>query len=785
MPWHVVEDHADCPAGKPWAVVKDADGSVAGCHASEADADAQVAALYAAEGNDAGNADELGGKPNSGTKKDKRLRENKMADAPEPDEDGNCPEGYRKMPNGACLPATPPGRSTGDVETWELTDGGTFAWDGSAGRYSDEQYERAAAACDPGEGTVKARCFLPHHDPGGALNRDGVHAAAQRASALKGRSPDAVRRAKAHLRRHYGELDEEPPDSLKARAEDRLLEATGADSVDVTDDAVVLSFDGDVETSADEMPATWTGVLAVEGITTGDQREFAEGSLTWADPPLTLRWNVEDSHGGETRTKAVAVGKITEIWRDGNKIMGRGDFDLGSEDGREARRRVHEQYLRGISIDADDITDADVELVWPEAGPGDADEDEGSIFDLLFASPEKVIYHKGRIRASTLCDIPAFVEAYIALDGDGEELVAAARPVFVAPRHETATSDAAWNAKELLAKLPAILTASLAEKIFGWVDQNAVQNHTVARDACRFLHHELDATGAPGAANLTACAAAIASLNGVAADAVPPSHRHGIYRHLAAHLRDASREAPPLEPLDALTASVAELDARRPPRAWFDNPRLSVPMGIIVTDEGRVYGHAAQFGECHVGFPDACVTAPYEDDHPYFLTGEVACDDGTRVAVGQITVGTGHAPLSYGASRAAEHYDDTGAAVADVAVGNDEHGIWVAGAIRPHAEATRVHDLRASGRVSGDWRRIGGALRLVGLLGVNVAGFQIPRVRSRIASGQQVALVAAGQVTVGPKPITEAELADRALRLIMEQLSAKVHPTKEEQNVRL
>src|SRR2546430_4324086 len=81
------------------------------------------------------------------------------------------------------------------------------AWDGSAGRFSDEQYQAACAACDPEEkGTVKQRCFLPHHEPGGAINRNGVHAAAQRVGHLKGRSPDAVSKAKAHLRSHYGAL---------------------------------------------------------------------------------------------------------------------------------------------------------------------------------------------------------------------------------------------------------------------------------------------------------------------------------------------------------------------------------------------------------------------------------------------------------------------------------------------------------------------------------------------------------------------------------------------------
>jgi 2'-5' RNA ligase len=89
-------------------------------------------------------------------------------------------------------------------------------WDGSASRFNDAQYQKAAAACDPADkGTVKSRCFLPHHEPDGTINRNGVHAAAQRVGALEGRSPDAVSAAKAHLRNHYRtDLDEDPPDSL-------------------------------------------------------------------------------------------------------------------------------------------------------------------------------------------------------------------------------------------------------------------------------------------------------------------------------------------------------------------------------------------------------------------------------------------------------------------------------------------------------------------------------------------------------------------------------------------
>ena len=48
MPWHI-GDHADCSG---FAVIKDTDGSVSGCHETRAEAEAQMRALYASENGD-------------------------------------------------------------------------------------------------------------------------------------------------------------------------------------------------------------------------------------------------------------------------------------------------------------------------------------------------------------------------------------------------------------------------------------------------------------------------------------------------------------------------------------------------------------------------------------------------------------------------------------------------------------------------------------------------------------------------------------------------------------
>lgn len=49
MPWHVSRSDS-CPSSRPWAVIKDSDSSVVGCHASREAANRQMAALYANEG---------------------------------------------------------------------------------------------------------------------------------------------------------------------------------------------------------------------------------------------------------------------------------------------------------------------------------------------------------------------------------------------------------------------------------------------------------------------------------------------------------------------------------------------------------------------------------------------------------------------------------------------------------------------------------------------------------------------------------------------------------------
>lgn len=203
-----------------------------------------------------------------------------------------------------------------------------------------------------------------------------------------------------------------------------------------------------------------------------------------------------------------------------------------------------------------------------------------------------------------------------------------------------------------------------------------------------------------------------------------------------------SADASPLS-RDSLTAAAIPT---APPEAWFKDPQLTGPTALVVEDDGRVYGHIAAWGTCHIGQVGKCVEPPTSpSNYAYFRTGALRTAEGTSVAVGHLTMGTGHAGPRDSANAAAEHYDNTGTVFADVAAGEDAYGIWVAGSLRPGITAEQVRVAR-SAPISGDWRTIRGALELVGALAVNVPGFPVPRPQGLLASGEVKSLQASGVV---------------------------------------
>ncbi len=191
-----------------------------------------------------------------------------------------------------------------------------------------------------------------------------------------------------------------------------------------------------------------------------------------------------------------------------------------------------------------------------------------------------------------------------------------------------------------------------------------------------------------------------------------------------------------------------------PPAEWFDDPQLDAPTPLTIMDPGRVFGHVAAWGTPHTGY-DKVITPPRGGDYSTFMSsGRVRTDGGYR-STGAFVWGIPHATLDLRLLEAFAHYEIADHGFCDVRVGEDEHGIWFAGALRPHITDTDIRILEALS-ISGDWRRRGGRMDMIAGLAVNYPGFPIPRddvlaasvasARFDLDDGCALALVAAGIV---------------------------------------
>ena len=408
--------------------------------------------------------------------------------------------------------------------------------------------------------------------------------------------------------------------------------------------------------------APWAGVLTVEGIESGDGRMFGAQGLSWDEPPLPLMWQKETSHGGDT-DKSVRVGSIQKIWREPDAsgradvflIKGEGTLDLDNPDGAEVHRRMVNKDMRGNSVDVDSIKGADVELIFPEVGESGGTE---SLLNQAFAQPELTIYRKGRIRATTMVEIPAFTEARL-------ELV------------DTGTVTASDECQEC--------------------------QQVVVEDA------------------------------------------------------DGQR-------LAALTAATAVVEIPDlPPREWFEEPTdVSIDGALTVTAEGRLYGFVAPAGVRHRSFSQRAQYVPLgRVDYDRYHGGETIVADGGRVSTGNITMDCGHATtrIKLTGAQAAEHYDNTCSLIATARVGENERGVWIAGALLPDVDASAVRRVMAC-RLSGDWRTHldrPGWREFVAALLVPVPGFAMERTAApsvEITEGQIVASSVPVRLVVNDQPIS-------------------------------
>jgi hypothetical protein len=217
-----------------------------------------------------------------------------------------------------------------------------------------------------------------------------------------------------------------------------------------------------------------------------------------------------------------------------------------------------------------------------------------------------------------------------------------------------------------------------------------------------------------------------------------------IYAVMAREFNDSSVRAPwDRSAQEGVQLSMDTGFPLYPPKAWFEDPKLTRKTKLTVTDDGHVYGHLAAWDECHRDVTNReCVLAPRSrQDYKPFHLGTVRTAEGDTVNVGKIIMDTRHAGIHLGYTAAAIHYDNTGDEVATIRCGEDQFGIWFSGAIVPEADERKVAKLRRS-PLSGDWRREKGSLELTAALAVNAPAFPIYSMEAE----EVMALTAAGTV---------------------------------------
>ncbi|MFD8335538.1 hypothetical protein ACFV42_23195 [Streptomyces solisilvae] len=553
-------------------------------------------------------------------------------------------------------------------------------------------------------------------------------------------------------------------------------------------------------TEGDEapVPGTWRGVLAPLGVfaSSRDRRLLArpdDGVPRTRPLPLPLLYQDALAPGHEG---GVPVGVIDRTWIEGDLLMGEGRFDMEDERAADVARKVHQNWLRFVSVDLDDDSH-EIGCIGENRSLVDCSQYAASDDPEELPAHQGIVFSDWRLMGATLVSQPAFPEAFVSsytATGDVESekltdtsaLIAAAIGNTSLPFADRGRSWDGAGAKKRMAtrakKEDGSLDVAKMSQGFLYRDESADPNNVTAYKFpfADVIDGELKAVFAG------VVAAASVVQGGRGGTDVPTaglkSKLTTLYNRAAKGFGD-----PEIKPPWANTKTAASLirssttalavgqfapDHWKPPAPWFDRPPFDEGTPWTVAGD-RVFGHLALWNVCHIGVEKRCIMAPpSQTGYAYYATRLLETKGGSIRDVGLITMDTGHASLEALPAAATAHYDNTGTMAAVVAIGEDEFGIWCAGSLLPHLTDDERLRIQLSA-LSGDWRAVRGGMELVAALAVTVPGF--PQTRAR-AGAQGSPFSAVGCGAVGQDADAREERAERvfaAERSARVQLAAR------------
>ena len=463
------------------------------------------------------------------------------------------------------------------------------------------------------------------------------------------------------------------------------------------------------------MATRYRAMAAPVDVSTGDGRRFAPGAIVAAEPPLPIRYVPRDIGGHDG---AITVGRMDDIEVTDGAIYGVvtmfDDVDpvkmpALSEAVHEAMKYIEEGVI-GLSVDLDDFdavvvpkgADADAAMV-----PGEVIEDE--IEDEEMEEEElELLITRGRIRAATLVDIPAFAETKGQFERLEEAAITASvsgdteLPVLEDREHAWDGPAAAQRIFDAYSDEEGNVDKSRAGRAFLWVDGDGTKREDYKLGFADIVDGELRII--PRGVAATAGGRGVDSADIEDKDAVK-SRICSLY----ARVRQSFDDWPecPFDRSEGDAALIASVAA--PERTAFGSfePPIAIDKPTPMTydfDRGVVYGHIYQHGVCHVGIPHECRTPPVDEDFRHFHVYPVETTEGT-VFAGRITAGGGHPDRSLSLTAVRRAYDDK-ATVAYVRASVDDHGIFVCGPLETGLDSETLGILSRR-KVSGHWPEVG------------------------------------------------------------------------------